>query len=1003
MSAADKKEVFISYNGNNKDLAEYLCNMLEGAGVSCWIAPRDVEPAKQWAESIVEGLNNCNVMALLVSSTSLASQEVAKEVSLANTAKKEILPIRVEDVQLSGPLEYHLATRQWVDAINGEKLGRFQAAVNAILRMLNKSAESSMSDFSIMGQARAAVERLNQKHVKQLDATNAMFSARGSEDAKVSIFYPQRIGATGVDLISEFDCKNKSVRIYANAASDGDPLKDPFGKLIENKYKETRLPKFSWKERGRRWEFITLMPETELTTPLLGENAESSFPRFAGHVEALSSSLITDLLIWSVYAKDVSDAFDRLEVELKKVFPNCGNDKWQVGASEGGRINGFKAGGKINVFKRAWIPKQDDYLGRGNLSITLEAGGHFLQNLKIGILKYENWFDLGEFDKRILEEGKVRLGASVNSSEFYPLEFRLHEEWQDCGLISGEPKWQGKLNGFVAYVVECFTKLKDLEPLLDEACAALPTLQDKDLATILGSNREWWSSALYTRNRLRLLAERIKARNSSDKINVEFRYRHREECPPSELFLAVKVGNFDTAVAYRFTFHWLDTVVTSLEPPHFEDPIVKAFLQKHHPSLLFASVKGNTVCNGKSLSEWIDQFEVMVEENIDSYLSAMVHLVDHLEHCREFSEFIAKALRASLPETEHWIIKNHAANSLETGNGISIHRSSWLAPSHNEGEPAPLLVLIVPNKSCFDELWLEIRLMGQQVPALDRIIGRIIGASDFAFREMVAPDGAPPAKGIWWRPLKGRFQKTGGSQFDVALPNEAERTEMATEIQILANTIKTMEPLYDEMCKIQNEIQFKADYESLFKQLTEMIGHHFPENDGWIVKNLVTTFSKHEHIAVFKSAWCRKGMPLGQIAFAVGADSDFFENIYYAVIKLSPDKEFPLNASEVLAHTLDRSRKVQGQLLWWNYGDAKERSSGGGKKALVSGAKRRELLDYYGERLKSLKEKVTLVIDKLLDIEEAVKPAVPVITGMSETSINDATNLAEQRPIPTAT
>ena len=38
MSAVESKEVFISYSTKDSEQAQYLCNLLEGAGISCWIA-----------------------------------------------------------------------------------------------------------------------------------------------------------------------------------------------------------------------------------------------------------------------------------------------------------------------------------------------------------------------------------------------------------------------------------------------------------------------------------------------------------------------------------------------------------------------------------------------------------------------------------------------------------------------------------------------------------------------------------------------------------------------------------------------------------------------------------------------------------------------------------------------------------------------------------------------------------------------------------------------------
>jgi TIR domain len=47
---------FISYHHSDKALADRMCTTFEANGIRSWIAPRDVEPGKEWAESIVEAI-----------------------------------------------------------------------------------------------------------------------------------------------------------------------------------------------------------------------------------------------------------------------------------------------------------------------------------------------------------------------------------------------------------------------------------------------------------------------------------------------------------------------------------------------------------------------------------------------------------------------------------------------------------------------------------------------------------------------------------------------------------------------------------------------------------------------------------------------------------------------------------------------------------------------------------------------------------------------------------
>jgi hypothetical protein len=831
----DKKEVFISYSRADARLAEFFCNLLEGAGISCWIAPRDIPPMTQWAEGIVQGLGDCRVMALLVSSSSLASVEVAKEVDIANSSKKDILPIRVEDILLTGGLKYHLCTRQWVDAINGERIARFHNAMTAIVGTLYPSEETDVGSSSILGKAKALAAELNKKYAELLDSTDAMISAREKDD-KVSIFYPLKIGATGVKLIAEFDQSKKTIRIYADSDSDGDPLNEPFSRFIEGIYKHLVIHGFERTFRGRKNAFVILMPTTALTTSLLDESSEQCFARFANHVRRLSEIVLVDLMKWSAGSKAISFTINALENGLRSLFPP--NEGWFVGAREGDRLDAFRKEGKLNVYKESWRPKDDDYRARGLLSITLEAGGHFLQSLKMGILKYEKWHDLGTYGQRILNDGRARVTDTVIFSDWYPLEFALPNDWGDCGLAEAKCAGSEKLDRFVEEVLDRFKKLKTLEPLLDEACAAIPALQDKDAENLATLTDDWATSALFVRNRLRLLAKIADEKRSSDRVNVRIKFMHPTG---SDLLLSVKVGNFDAAVKFSFDFHKFTTSIVSLEPPDFEPAIVQAFIKKHHPNLLIDLESTNS---GMSLPQWLDSVKTVVADSVTPYFDAMDHLARHLERCRELTEAVASLLRSGLPESEDWIVENHAARSLEPGNGIAICRKSWFAHPHKEGVTSPLFVQIVPNKPCFDELCLAITFVGQRDTELDRAIGRIDGACDFAFREQVTNAGESPIKGIWARPLKAPFQQTGGSTFETQLLGETERPILDDAVLTIAKTIKQLEPLLADLCRQHNQIESNAEYkaqrEARKKEMLEaipcagVIGNHaLRMNLGW--------------------------------------------------------------------------------------------------------------------------------------------------------------------------
>src|SRR5215213_10899214 len=55
-------DVFISHSAVDKAVARAACAVLESHGIRCWIAPRDVRPGMDWAESIIDAINDTKVM-----------------------------------------------------------------------------------------------------------------------------------------------------------------------------------------------------------------------------------------------------------------------------------------------------------------------------------------------------------------------------------------------------------------------------------------------------------------------------------------------------------------------------------------------------------------------------------------------------------------------------------------------------------------------------------------------------------------------------------------------------------------------------------------------------------------------------------------------------------------------------------------------------------------------------------------------------------------------------
>ena len=108
--------VFISYASEDAAVADRIRARLEQDGVTCWIAPRDIEPGASFPAAITAAIRSCDAQVLLLTAQANASRHVLSEVELAFNSGKPILAVLVGTVTPSPDLQYFISTSHWFDA-----------------------------------------------------------------------------------------------------------------------------------------------------------------------------------------------------------------------------------------------------------------------------------------------------------------------------------------------------------------------------------------------------------------------------------------------------------------------------------------------------------------------------------------------------------------------------------------------------------------------------------------------------------------------------------------------------------------------------------------------------------------------------------------------------------------------------------------------------------------------------------------------------------------------
>jgi TolB-like protein/Tfp pilus assembly protein PilF len=131
-ASASSPVVFISYASQDAAVAEIACEALEKAGVTCWIAPRDVTPGAFYGDEIVHAIDGARATVLILSQNAATSPHVLREVERAASRRHAVISLRIDKAPLPAGLEYFLNTSQWLDASSGNTVRALPKLVSAV-------------------------------------------------------------------------------------------------------------------------------------------------------------------------------------------------------------------------------------------------------------------------------------------------------------------------------------------------------------------------------------------------------------------------------------------------------------------------------------------------------------------------------------------------------------------------------------------------------------------------------------------------------------------------------------------------------------------------------------------------------------------------------------------------------------------------------------------------------------------------------------------------------
>jgi len=163
---------FLSYSRSDEDFALRLAKDLQARGVEMWVDRFSIRPSEHWDRAIERAIRGCRTVIAVLSPRSVASENVADEISLAIDAGKPIIPVVIEPCDLPLRLtrrhlidatgSYDLALKLCLDEITGGQDAAAPAApaVRSVVHDSGKLAAVESQLAAIVGPiAQILVER----------------------------------------------------------------------------------------------------------------------------------------------------------------------------------------------------------------------------------------------------------------------------------------------------------------------------------------------------------------------------------------------------------------------------------------------------------------------------------------------------------------------------------------------------------------------------------------------------------------------------------------------------------------------------------------------------------------------------------------------------------------------------------------------------------------------------------------------------------------------------
>jgi hypothetical protein len=193
--------VFVSYSTVDQKAAEAVCASLEAAGMPCWIAPRNILVGENWASSIVDALESCEVMVLVFSGQVNSSPYIDREVNYVQRRGAQLAIFRVDEAEPGRP--FRLFESEFAQALPSDRAfeDRLSQLRQTVQKLLSGAAPDSTRLASRPGMQADAIPPKLFSRLFHVGLLTVVFVTRNTAViSAVALSGTGRIGSTQIKL-----------------------------------------------------------------------------------------------------------------------------------------------------------------------------------------------------------------------------------------------------------------------------------------------------------------------------------------------------------------------------------------------------------------------------------------------------------------------------------------------------------------------------------------------------------------------------------------------------------------------------------------------------------------------------------------------------------------------------------------------------------------------------------------------------------------------------------